>query len=81
MRIAQCKQDWVLHTLTAFEYVHLMEKARIMVVRYSINYTGQWDHMGRDRLVVLTSSLEPECVLKMGDTINPDTWAFPMSTL
>ena len=29
-----------------FEYAHLMEKARIMVVQYGINDTGQWDHMG-----------------------------------
>jgi len=49
MRIAQCKWDWVLHALTTFEYAHLMEKARIMVLRYGINDAGQWDHM-RGRL-------------------------------
>jgi len=37
MSNAQCKQDWVLHALTTFEYAHLMEKAGIMVVRYGIN--------------------------------------------
>jgi len=79
MRISQCKWDWVLHTWTAFEYVHLMEKVRIMVVRYSINYAGQWDHLGKGQLVVLTSSLEPECGLKMGDTIDLDARASPLS--
>jgi len=56
-----------------------MEKARIMVVRYGINDVGQWDHMGKGQLVVLTSSLEPECGLKMGDTIDPDTRASSLS--
>jgi len=79
MRIALCKRDWVLHTLTAFAYVHLMEKARIIVVRYSINYAGQWDHMGKGQLVVLTSSLEPKCGPKMGDTIDPDARTSPLS--
>jgi len=40
MSIAQCKQDWLLHALTTFEYAHLMERAEIMVVRYGINDAG-----------------------------------------
>jgi len=59
MSIAQCKRDWVLHALAAFKYAHLMEEARIMVVRYGINDAGQWDHMGEGQLVVLTSPLKP----------------------
>ena len=58
-----------------------MEKARIMVVRYGINYVKQRTHMGEGQLVVLTSPLEPVCGLKMGDTIVPDTWVFPISEL
>ena len=59
--------------------MHLMEKARIMVVRYGINDAGQWDHMGKGQLVVLTTSLKPECGLKMGDTIDSDTQASRLS--
>jgi len=50
-----------------------------MVVRYGINDAGQWDHMGKGQLVVLTNSLEPECSLKMGDTIDPDMRASLLS--
>ena len=81
MRIAQSKWDWVLHPLTTFKYEHLMENTRIMVVRYGINDAGQWDHIGEDQLVVLTSPVEPTSGLKMGDTIDPNTWAFRMSGL
>jgi len=53
----------------------------VPIIRYGINDARQWDHMGKGQLVVLTSSLEPACVLKLGDTIDPDTWAFSMSGL
>ena len=49
-----------MHTLTAFKYAHLMEKAKMMVVRNGINDTEKWDHMWEGQLVVLTSPLEPD---------------------
>ena len=95
MRIVQCKLHWVLHALTIFEYAHLMEKARIIIVQYGINDAGQRDHIGREgQLVVLTSPLGPGTQSQNGRhnsprhrgipnkrTIRPEIWAFQMNGL